>query len=246
MLFLVGLGLNGANSLTLEGIQALKNCEYVYLENYTSLIENIKSIEREIGKKIKLANREMIENKSDEILKLAKREDVGIIVIGDVLSATTHVSLVLDAEKERVKVKIIHNASIINSISNTGLSLYKFGKISSISKDIESDVPYNIIKENKESHTLILLDLMPEEKKTITFSEAIKRLLYIEDKRKEKVFTKESLCLGCCVIGTENEKIFLGKAKDLMNKNIDIYPQCLVVVGKLHFVEEEYLEKFKV
>ena len=149
MLFLVGLGLNGAESLTLEGLHALKNCETVYLENYTSLVDNVKAIEREIGKKIKFANRELIENKSEEIIKLAKKEDVGIIVIGDVLSATTHVSLILDAEKERVKVKVFHNASIINSVSNTGLSLYKFGKIPSMSKDVESDIPYNVIKENK-------------------------------------------------------------------------------------------------
>jgi len=246
MLFLVGLGLNGASSLTLEGLQALKHCEHIYLENYTSLVENVKAIEREVGKKIKLANREMIENKSDEIIQLAKKEDVGIIIIGDVLSATTHISLILEAEKERVKVKIFHNASIINSVSNTGLSLYKFGKIPSMSKDVESDIPYNTIKENGENHTLILLDLMPEEKKTIKFSEAIERLLEIEDRRKEKVFTKDRLCIGCCAVGTEHEKIVFGKAGSLANKKIEVYPQCLIVIGKLHFVEEEYLEKFKI
>jgi len=46
--------------------------------------------------------------------------------------ATTHSDLVLRARDFNVKVKIIHNTSVFNTIADTGLSLYNFGKVASI------------------------------------------------------------------------------------------------------------------
>jgi len=156
--------------------------------------------------------------------------------------------LLLRCKEKNVNYKILHNAGIFNAISDTGLSLYKFGKITSIpflTSDWKVETPYNIIKENGNSHTLILLDLKPEENRTMNFSEGIKILLDIERERKEKVFTEDSLVVGCGGLGREDAVIKFGKAKDLIELKIDIYPQCLIVVGELHFMEEDMLETFK-
>ncbi|MBU2639873.1 MAG: diphthine synthase, partial [Nanoarchaeota archaeon] len=36
MLYLIGTGLGNKKSISLEGLEAIKNCKKVYLENYTS------------------------------------------------------------------------------------------------------------------------------------------------------------------------------------------------------------------
>jgi len=127
----------------------------------------------------------------------------------------------------------------------TGLSLYKFGKTTSIPFENENiETPYNVIKENKPLHTLILLDLRPELNKYMTVNEAIQFLLNLENKKQENVFTEETLCIACTQLGSEKAVIKAGKAKDLINENFTQFPQCLIIPGDLHFMEEEALEKY--
>ena len=38
-LYLIGLGLNDEKDITVKGLEAIKNCESVYLENYTSVLQ---------------------------------------------------------------------------------------------------------------------------------------------------------------------------------------------------------------
>ena len=37
-LYLIGTGLNDEKDITAKGLEAIRNCNQVYLENYTSLI----------------------------------------------------------------------------------------------------------------------------------------------------------------------------------------------------------------
>jgi len=48
------------------------------------------------------------------------------------LTATTHISLIEEAKRCGVKYKIIYNASILDAVAETGLQLYKFGKVTSM------------------------------------------------------------------------------------------------------------------
>ncbi len=57
-----------------------------------------------------------------------RREEVGVLIGGDCLSATTHVSLLLEATEQGVETRIIHGSSIFSAVAETGLSLYKFGR----------------------------------------------------------------------------------------------------------------------
>lgn len=38
MLYIIGLGLGDENDITLRGLQAVKECQKIYLEYYTSLL----------------------------------------------------------------------------------------------------------------------------------------------------------------------------------------------------------------
>ena len=132
----------------------------------------------------------------------------------------------------------MNNASVLTAIGITGLQLYKFGKTSSIPFENENvQVPYDVLKSNLKNnlHTLFLLDLNPEKNKFVSINEALKRLL---DQGME-----DRLCVGIERLGFD-EKIVVKNAKELINVEFNKYPQCLIVVGKLHFLEEELLNSF--
>jgi len=252
-LYFIGIGLYDEKDVSLRGLGTIKKCDVVYLEDYTSMLScGIKKLEKLYGKKIILSSREMVENKAeDSILKEALEKNVAFLVIGDPMSATTHIDLRLRAEKAGIKCFVIHNASVFSAVGFTGLQLYKFGRTTSIPFQEENwhpETPYDVIKENRKNglHTLLLLDLRPNEKRFMTVNDAIKYLLTIENKRKEKVFSKSMLCVGCARLGSLKPCIKAGNAEELLKEDFGKPVHCLIVPGKLHFAEEDALELFKI
>ena len=166
-LLLIGLGLEEGD-LSLRAVESIKKCDKIYLESYTSVGISIGYLTKVLGKKIEPKPREFFENNSKEIIKEAKKENVALLIQGDCLSATTHISILQEAEENNIKTEIIHGISIFTAVNETGLSLYNFGKTASIpfeNKDVKT--PYLIVKENLEKgmHSLVLLDLMPQKNK---------------------------------------------------------------------------------
>ncbi|MBI4143428.1 diphthine synthase [Candidatus Woesearchaeota archaeon] len=249
MLYFIGLGLNSEKDITINGLEAIKKCDLVYLENYTSVLNYTKEgLEKFYGKKIILARRNLVEADDNEIIENAKARNVAFLVIGDPLVATTHIDLFLRAKKEGIKCIVFHNASIVSSIGVTGLQVYKFGKTTSIPLENENiESPYDALKDNLSLglHTLFLLDLDPGEEKFLGVNDAIRYLLKVELKRNEKIFSEKTLCIGCARIGNESQTIRAGAAKELLKYNFGKPVHCLVVPGKLHFMEEEALGMFK-
>ncbi|MGB9748731.1 MAG: diphthine synthase [Candidatus Woesearchaeota archaeon] len=249
-LYLIGLGLEDEKSITLNGLEAIRNADFVFLENYTSkLVElDINKMELLFGKKIDLAERSFLEN-NEKILELSKKRNVVILTPGDPMVATTHIQLKIDAEEKKIPVVIINNTSVINALGNLGLEIYKLGKITSIpfaAKSFFPETPYDVIKENNSinAHTLCLLDLKPEEQKFMSFNEALEYLLNIENKRKENVLNKETLVLGCAALGSKKQMVVFGKIDNVIKKRFLETPQCLVVLSKLHFIEESSLKRY--
>jgi len=119
-----------------RGLEAIKKCKRVFLEAYTSiLLVGTTELEELYGKKVEIADREMVESQADTILHDASEDDVAFCVVGDPFGATTHSDLVLRAHKLCIKVNIIHNASIMNAIAACGLQLYRFGQVLSFTPD---------------------------------------------------------------------------------------------------------------
>ena len=238
-LYFIGIGLNDEKDITIKGLEAVKQCDFIYLENYTSILQiPIKKLERLYGKKIILANRELVEKKAEQtILKNAKETNTAFLVIGDPLCATTHVDLMLRAKKENIQVEIIHNTSIISAIGITGLEVYKFGKITSIPFDNENvKTPIEVYNMNKKNglHTLFLLDLDPENNKFLTIKQAVEYLI-------KNGISEDEKFIGCSRIGSKNPVIYSGKAKEIIKKEFGKSPYCLIIPGNLHFIEEEAL-----
>jgi diphthine methyl ester synthase len=103
MLYLVGLGLSDETDITVKGLEVAKSASRVYLEAYTSILLVDKEVlvrqayhdyavawrgltflqEKYYGRSITVADREMVESNSDEILRDADKEDVAFLVVGD-------------------------------------------------------------------------------------------------------------------------------------------------------------------
>ena len=235
MLYLIGLGLN-ESGFSYEAFNTIKNSRIVYLENYTiNLPYEKEEIEELIQKKVKLADREFVEN--FKILKEAKEKNVALLVYGSPLIATTHVSLIQEAKKQKIPIRIIQASSILDAITETGLQIYKFGKIASMpewKKNFTPESFMEILQQNLSinAHTLILIDIGLE------FSKALEQL-EISAKNKKIKLNKIVICQS---LGTKHKKIFYNNIKEL--KKIKIKkPFCIIIPSKLHFMEKEFLNQ---
>ena len=239
MLYLIGLGLNDEKDITIKGLEAIKKCKEIYLENYTSKLQVSKEdLEKFYKKKIIEANRNLIENNFGEIIKKSKKINIALLIIGDVFSATTHISIYNRCKEFNCKVEVINNSSILNAVGITGLELYKFGKITSIPFDLNVTTPIEVINFNLKNdlHSLILLDLDIEKNRFLTINQACEYL--IKNNIKERI-------IACARLGSKNFIIRYGSLEKIRNINFGKPPYCLIIPGKnLHFVEEESLEKW--
>ncbi|AES74041.1 tetrapyrrole (corrin/porphyrin) methylase [Medicago truncatula] len=95
------------------------------MEAYTSLPSfglssyGLSNLEKLYGKPITLADREMVEEKADDILSQAQLSHADFLVVGDPFemgATTTHTDLVVRAKKMGIEVKVVHNASVMNAI----------------------------------------------------------------------------------------------------------------------------------
>jgi len=249
-LYLIGTGLNDEKDITVKGLEAIRSCDSAYIENYTSLINcSVSDLEEFYGKKITVVDRKFVEQ-TDTLVTAAKNKNVALLVIGDPFGATTHIDLMLRCKKENVDFKIINNASILTAVGITGLQIYKFGKTTSIpypDKNFRPETSYEVIKQNKilGLHTLVLLDLKPEQNKFMTIAEAINILLEIESRKNQAVLTKETFCVGVARVGSDDFAIKSGNASDLLKADFGNVPHSLIIPGELHFVEEDALKIWK-
>jgi diphthine synthase len=237
-LYMIGIGLNDEKDISVKGLEAVRKCSRIFLESYTSMLAvPVSRLEEFYGKKIILANRDMVEKNSDEILT---EGDTAFLVIGDVFSATTHVDLMLRAREKGIDVRIIHGASVVSAVGVTGLEVYKFGKTTSIPFENEKvKTPVEVLEGNQRLglHTLFLLDLRPDEGRFLTIKGAAEYLI-------RRGVEADMLAVGCARLGSEEPVIRAGKLKDLKKKEFGKPPYCLVIPGRLHFMEEEALKRF--
>jgi len=249
-LYLIGIGLNDEKDISVKGLETIRKCDSVYLESYTSIMtRNVPELEKSYGKKIIAADRKLVEQ-SDEIVLAAAGKNVALLVIGDPWGATTHIDVMMRCHAKGIPFKVINNASIITAVGITGLQIYKFGKTTSVpypDKNFHPETSYEVISQNRllGLHTLLLLDIRQELGKYMTIPEAIDVLSEIESRKKQKVFTPETFCVGCARLGSDDFIIKVGTANELKKFNFGKQPHCLIVPGELHFVEEEALQQWK-
>lgn len=238
MLYIIGLGLN-VDGISTYGLETVKKCKKVYLENYTvDLPYSEEELAHVIDKKIISADRELVEGLS--LVDEAKKMDVALLVYGSPLTATTHITLIQEAKRLGIRYKVIYNASVLDAVAESGLQLYKFGKVASMpawKKSYEPDSFMEIVKENMsiKAHSLILVD------PGLEFQEALTQL----DKAAEKHNIKLKSLLVCQALGTKKRKFLYRFVEQLKEMTGVQHPYCIIIPSKLHFVEKDVLEEFK-
>nr|XP_053626807.1 diphthine methyl ester synthase-like [Cherax quadricarinatus]XP_053626816.1 diphthine methyl ester synthase-like [Cherax quadricarinatus]XP_053626825.1 diphthine methyl ester synthase-like [Cherax quadricarinatus]XP_053626836.1 diphthine methyl ester synthase-like [Cherax quadricarinatus]XP_053626845.1 diphthine methyl ester synthase-like [Cherax quadricarinatus]XP_053626859.1 diphthine methyl ester synthase-like [Cherax quadricarinatus]XP_053626868.1 diphthine methyl ester synthase-like [ len=105
--YLIGLGLGDPHDVTVRGLEVIKKCQRVYLEAYTSIISGGKeALEKFYNREVILADREQVEQASDDLFVGAGSIDVALLVVGDPLGATTHTDLKLRAHQLGIPVEV--------------------------------------------------------------------------------------------------------------------------------------------
>jgi len=137
---------------------------------------------------------------------------------------------------------VINNASILTAVGIVGLELYKYGKVASIpfsEKYAMLETPYRTLVNNLKLglHTLFLLDLDPSAERFMTVNEAVEILEKIDKNN----LLKGKKIVGGARLGREDYVIKKGTVASLKGFDFGAAPHCLIVPGKLHFMEEEML-----
>ncbi|MFH2106628.1 MAG: diphthine synthase [Candidatus Micrarchaeota archaeon] len=234
MLTIIGTGINF--DLTLGAIDALKNADEIYIETYTNLIEKekIRILEKLINKEVKELERTKVESKF--LIEKAKNKKICLLASGDPLTATTHVTVLIDAKKEKVETNIIHNSSVYTvAPGKSGLQIYRFGKTASLVNPRENYKPtssLDIIRKNFElgMHSLVLLDTEP---KPMDAKVALEMLKGFES------------AVVLSRLGENDEKVIYGKISELSKKELGKPPFSIIIPAKLHPMEEDFLEMCK-
>ncbi|CUS21052.1 LAQU0S02e04764g1_1 [Lachancea quebecensis] len=267
MLYLIGLGLSYTTDITVRGLEAIKKCDRIYLEHYTSILmaASLEELEQFYGKPVTLADRELVESGCEEILRDADKQDVAFLVVGDPFGATTHTDLVLRAKRQGLPVEVIHNASVMNAVGSCGLQLYTFGQTVSMVFFTDSWRPdswYNKIWENRKIglHTLVLLDIKVKEQsienmargrliyeppRYMSISQCCEQLLEIEETRGTKAYTPETPVVAISRLGSATQEFKSGTIEELSRYDAGEPLHSLVILGRqCHELELEYLLDF--
>ena len=194
--------------------------------------------------------RDDLEQNSSVLIDESESKDISILVPGDPMVATTHIILIEEARKRGINTKIIHNASILSAICETGMHAYKFGATATVPflEKTGGELPmsvYKTLKLNKSNglHTLLLLDIA--DGKGMTAAEAMETLLELERMEKDNVFNHETKVVVFARAGHDDSIIKYGKVGDLKETEFGKSPMVIIVPGNLHFSEEEYLLTLK-
>ncbi|MAH42403.1 diphthine synthase [archaeon] len=233
MLYLIGTGLGSEKDLTERAKDVLNRCSDIYIEEYTNqflgdlggLADNIKKLSRE-------------QVESDFLVNTAKDADIALLIVGDPLSATTHMQILKDCKDSGVDYEVIHNTSIITAVAIAGLSLYKYGRITTLcfpEKGWDPEMPYEIIEGNQKAglHTLVLLDTRNGDE-YMTCEQAHEMLL------EKKAVKNTDKLIFCYALGSKHQKVEYSTKPTGGNT-----PCCILVPGKVDEKEQEFLEMWK-
>ena len=267
MLYIIGIGINEFESLSLGSIEILRNSDIIYIERFTGFIsdefaenlanklQNSSESKLRIDKTIKFIKRWFIED-GRAILDNARRSDVCVLIYGDPLIATTYNELLVRAKKLSIDFKVIHSSSgILSLMGESGLQPYKFGKMVTMMDDPMSSITvYNTIYENMclGLHTLILTEYNNDDGKSnfqsshnpffLSPIRVIQLLLEREKEMKLLNFSVESYGMVASKIG-HTESIFnSGTIKSLLKLEYRGGPNSVIIPGRLHFTEVDSIK----
>ncbi len=254
VLIIAGGGL-GPKIDSLRVIHLIKKADIVYVDTYTSpnsrwLFEEA----RKVGGDLKVieAPRMLLEDEVQRIIKEASEKNVLVLVPGDPLIATTHVSILLEASKNKIKWIVIPGVSgVTASMTASGLQFYKFGRSITVPGPWRTLKAYSVIEYlycnlEKGLHTLLLLDYV--EGRMLQPWEAAKAILRLENELSmEEAFYPILERLIVIIVeraGFEDQKVLWTRLRRLALSNHESSPPTsLIIPGRIHPTEAEVINE---
>jgi len=239
MLTFVGLGLFDLDDISLKGLMAIQDADYVYLEAYTSRMMGTDhgAMEDRYGKPVQIQH-------PDSILEKSRDQNVVFLTGGDPMVSTTHADIRIRAAEQGISTRIIHGASISSAVSGlSGLQNYRFGKSCSVPYPAKNWFPktsFETISKNLISglHTIVYLDI--QENRYMQIREAVEILEILAQEEETTI----PLYVGIARAGSPKPVVCAGTAEKMLSFDFGPPLHILVVPASLHPVEEEYLHIF--
>ncbi len=250
-LLFIGLGLSGAEGMTVKALRELQDCDKIYAEFYTSVLLDggKESLEEAVGKEVVMLDRAGVEE-SEQVIEAAKGAKVAFVTAGDSMAATTHIDLRIRAEEEGVRTRLLHGISIFSACpSSLGLQPYKLGRTVTLplrEGDYLPRSPYDHLLENKARglHSMVLLDIRAEEGRFMSAEEGLEWLLAAEEVFGGGLLDDDTVLCVASRVGGEEESVAAGTASELMAKDLGGPMHTIVIPGSLHFMEAYSLVSF--
>ncbi len=246
MLWFIGLGITGPDSLSENTKKIISDSDVVYFEQFTSPMpdSDVQKIKQLTKKEFKLAPRWLVED-GKEILENSKSSTVSLLSFGDPYIATTHIELRTRAIQEKIQTGTVHASSALTSlVGECGLHYYKVGKTVTIMSGTPSTTAYYTIFENLKlgCHTTILLEYNQNKNFFLDPKEALQSLLATEKEQTRKVISESTYAIIASRIGQKSQKIISGKISSLLGADFGAPPHSIVIPGALHFTESDALK----
>lgn len=251
-LIFVGAGLFDELDLSQRALDALRSCGAVFSEEYTAVLApgSLERLGALVGRPVTRLDRAQVEAGTQVLEALARHPRVGFVVPGDPFAATTHVALRISAEERGHGWRYLPGASILTAASGLlGLQPYRFGRVVSLplpSPGFAPASPWEMIAANRASglHTLVLLDLRPEEGRFLTGPEAVRLL---RERDPDGRWLPRDLELAIVArAGTPTATAAFGPVELLGQLDLGGPLHCLVVPAPtLHFEEERAISRWR-
>jgi diphthine synthase len=244
ILKLVGTGLNPGD-ITRGAIEEAGQCDSIFWEGYTSIAPGVtfEIIKDLFGPGVVPLDRSQVEDGS-VIMEALAGGDVALLVLGDPMVSTTHVTLRVQAAAKNHESRIIHASSILSAaMGESCLIATKFGRMGTISFH-RSEQPYDVLSQNLSFglHTLFLLDIDVEGDRFMTVGDALRTLVVLEGERGAGIIDDGMLIIGLARVSMPDQVIRAGPLRIVSETDFGNPPQSLIVPGDLHFAESEAID----
>jgi diphthine synthase len=246
MLWFIGLGISGPDSISATTQNIIASADLVYLEQFTSPMSesDTAQIKKLVKGEFKLAPRWLVED-GKEILENAKSKNVALLSLGDPYIATTHIELRTRAITEKIQTGTIHASSAVTSlVGECGLHYYKVGRTVTIMSGTPSITAYYTIYDNLRvgNHTVVLLEYNQNKNFFLDPKDALQSLLAAEKEQARRVISESTFAVVASRIGSVEQKIVAGRIDSLLKADFGMAPHSVVIPGALHFTESDALK----
>ncbi len=252
-LWFIGLGLSDERGLSPLALDALRSSDAVFAEEYTAVAPagTLERLADTIGRPVTLLTRPLLESEAPLLHALQKASRVALVVVGDPFTATTHVALRVAVERAGHAWRYVPNASILTAaVGFLGLSAYRFGRTVSLPFPAPGFAPRSPIEHLAANrarglHTLVLLDLVPEEGRFLLAREG---LSILRERDPDGAAVPDSAPVAVAArVGRPDAAGWFGPFDRL--RSIDFGPPMHVIVvpaADLHFEESAAIERYRI